>query len=220
MATKPILFSTEMVEAILEGRKTQTRRVIKKKYTNTDFQLRGNILVEIQNDIPVVRKNKNGTTTRHFRPYEERSPQYQTGDILWVRETWAEFGNGFIYKADSFQEHEDVGVKWRPSIHMPKKAARIFLEVTNVRCERLQDISEEDAIAEGVRVIYDNKFKHYCPEKSFNREELRNGTPITKTAICSFWTLWKAIYGEQKWNENPFVWVYEFKIVEKPIYFV
>lgn len=169
--TKPILFSTEMVEAISEGIKTQTRR---------------------------IKKGDN--------------PQFQTGDILWVRETWAEFGNGFIYKADSFQEHKDIGVKWRPSIHMPKKAARIFLEVTNVRCERLQDISEGDAIAEGLT-------RDTCMYLNFRKipmyKDFRNKNNFCDDARSSFMTLWINTYSEQNWNENPFVWVYEFKFIDE-----
>lgn len=209
-----------MIKAILEGRKTQTRRIVKKKYTNTDFQLRGNSLVEIQNDVPVARKNENGTTTRHFTPYEERSPQYQIGDILWVRETWAEFGSGFIYKADSFQKHEDIGVKWRPSIHMPKKAARIFLEITNIRCERLQDISEEDAIAEGIkRYKFKDKWGYYFYE-SEHVKDIRDDSYLD-VAKTSFYSLWQSINGKKyPWKKNPFVWVYEFKKVEKPTYFI
>ena len=153
---KPIIFSTEMVKAILDGRKTQTRRIIKpqpmlKLYPNFENKswhwkdchwLEGGI----------------GFPTSGIEDY---SP-YKPGDILWVRETWCEVpyetkciksGDGFLcvpkkaYKADSKIDFTGI---WKSPIHIPKEAARIFLRVVGVEVERLQDISEEDAIAEGV----------------------------------------------------------------------
>lgn len=173
---KPILFSTEMVKAILEGRKTQTRRIVKKKYSNTDLTIKtdkyGSRLIERQNDVPEPKRNDDGTTTHHLVSIVECKPKYQIGNILWVREIFVkirvdpEFESSrieFAYKASMDDVEKRYGHiknplgkrfvdswKWKPSIHMPKEAARIFLEVTNVRCERLWDISEEDAIAEGM----------------------------------------------------------------------
>lgn len=156
---KPILFSTPMVQAILQDRKTQTRREIKKKYSNTDHVFKtdkyGTRLIERQNDVPKPIKNPDSSTTRKVTLFAEVKPKYQIGDILWVRETFKKqnpFGKPtYQYKAD--WDSYETGVElsgWKPSIHMPRKAARIFLKVTNVRIERLQDISEADAIAEGI----------------------------------------------------------------------
>lgn len=195
MKLKPILFSTPMVRAILEGRKTQTRRILK-----------------IQPDDRGVRM-----TSVLFEDYHgnELKPKYQKGDILWVKETWrytdASLNDhpGYVYRASDPDWETLEGWKWKPSIHMPKEAARIFLKVTNVRAERLQDISEEDAIAEGVERIsvapFVHRFKNYVDD-----EEL-------EFAESSFRTLWESINGKESWNENPFVWVYEFERIEKPI---
>ena len=172
---KPILFSTEMVQAILEGRKTQTRRLhgldeIKKNPNDWTFY---------------YFSKDDKRTFAHFRKQEDNkiksifgTSPYQIGDILWVRETFfncssfkeyplfSEIKGNFCYKTNDF-----IGChKWKPSIYMPKKAARIFLEVTNVRVERLQDISEEDVIAEGVKMI----------KKGEKYEDLENGELISK----------------------------------------
>ena len=212
---KPILFSTEMVQAILDGRKTQTRRIVKKKFSNTDLTIKtdkyGSRLIERQNDVPEPKRNDDGTTTHHLVSFVECKPKYQIGDILWVRETYANppltaFSVPFIYKAD----FDRTFCGWKPSIHMPKAAARIFLEVVNVRCERLHDISESDAIAEGVYQHSDygsTGYRHYGkPEEAL--------TDID--AVWSFETLWESINGKDSWKANPWVWVYEFKVIEKP----
>ena len=137
------------------------------------------------------------------------------GDILWVRETWQTTWNenkkswDTIYKADGGYWIDDDGImKWKPSIYMPKKRARIFLEVTNVRVERLQDITEEDAIAEGIERVsiapFVHRFKNYlCNNKFIGPKE-------------SFKTLWMKINGIDSWKSNPWVWVYEFKQVHHP----
>jgi hypothetical protein len=194
-----------MVNAILEGRKTMTRRTMK-----------DNVQWWKMNNIQQLLK---------LAPY-------QAGDILWVRETWKPkvFAgnklNGFDYKADhvawlekngqKFTKNSgcETGEKWKPSIFMPRKAARIFLEVTNVRVERLQDISESDAIAEGVELVAENEIfggEKYTGEwyKNYGKEGYTFLRPID-----SFRTLWESINGEGSWNSNPFVFVYEFKSVE------
>lgn len=127
---------------------------------------------------------------------------YQPGDILWVRETWmpeTEQGictGGYIYKASDNPEADgDCPLKWRPSIHMPRKVARIFLKVTNVRVERLQEITEEDAIREGCIALKDkNEITSISAKERFH-------------------ALWDGIYLKQGygWDANPWVWVYEFE---------
>lgn len=211
---KPILFSTPMVQAILEGRKTQTRRIVKKKYSNTDLEFRtdkyGTALVEINKYEPPI-KMPDGKTRRKLRFFEEKIPNYQVGDILWVRETWdtillenedSSVESGYVFKAN---EHPfDRGNKWKPSIHMPREAARIFLEVVSVRAERLQDISEQDAFAEGV-------IKEHSPISA----GANWSDTLGKASLKAFQSIWKGIHGEKSWDENPFVWVYEFRKIEK-----
>ena len=139
MSLKPILFNTEMVCALLEGRKTVTRRVVKPQPEGRPVPLPADSCwpgyFAIQGTERVVR------------------PPYQHGDVLYVRETWAKnpFGGGYIYPT----EVAGAGQKWRPSIHMPRKAARIFLRVTSVWVERLQAITEQDAKDEGACKAYD-----------------------------------------------------------------
>lgn len=223
MKTIPILFSTPMVQAILEGRKTQTRRVIKKQ---PDLSKHTHITRAVILD---------GTNTEVFNYCSGGSinvesvkcPYGQPGDILWVRETWQHdikadldtvppswIPNGsYVYIADgtiiSKKELGELGV-WRPSIFMPKEACRLFLKVKSVRVERLQDISEDDAIAEGVEQIADygsTGYKLYTePEAAYSDID----------ALYSFESLWQSINGEQSWNDNPWVWVVEFERCERP----
>lgn len=208
MKEKPILFSTPMVKAILEGRKTMTRRTRGLNRMNEhpdDWTITTDVT-----DKGILFFNKNG--------YSDRAkPQYQIGDRLWVRETFFEarkwkhaplFSDGpdFIYRAD-----EDAFIgdhNWKPSLFMPKEAARIWLEVTNVRCERLQDISKEDALAEGVESIESPDFRKY--------KEYTEGTFNLKFATHSFFSLWRKINGKDAVAANPWVFVYEFKRIERP----
>lgn len=161
----PILFNTEMVRAILDERKTVTRRAVKYKYSNTEMKMHtnkcGTKLIEIQKDVEGETHGKypDGRTWHKLLPYIQKEPPYHPGDILYVRETFFKFKNNFYYMADGkHEELEKLGLKfkWRPSIHMPKEAARIWLRVTDVRVERLQDITEEQAIREGIKRLYDD----------------------------------------------------------------
>ncbi len=204
---KPILFNTEMVRAILAGRKTQTRRIVKPQpsylpYTDSKEGHEKTLKNYIDEGL------KNGAI----------KGKYQIGDILWVRETFAKppitaFGVPYIHKAG----FDRTICGWKPSIHMPKEAARIFLKITNVRCERLQDISDNDAIGEGI-----DFFNHGY-----------GGSPVGiwyknykfGTNNCSpnysFQTLWDSINAKkQPWRSNPWVWVYDFERIEKPENFI
>ena len=200
---KPILFNTEMVKAILENKKTCTRRIIKKKYENADIDWfenkHGKRLVYVQNDVPAPIKNTNGTTTHKLIAMEEIKKPYEVGDVLYVRETWLKGDDGYHYKANSTSLSEEVrkqfGYKWKPSIHMPKVAARIFLKVTDVRAERLQDITEDQSRREG------------CFLPSYKDGEL------VGDSVTLFKILWNNLYNN--WGDNPWVWVIEFEIVEK-----
>lgn len=179
---KPILFSAPMVRAILDGRKSMTRRVIKPPKWSTgyydDFELNGTEVQAICDDTGCFAKI---------------NPSYSIGDILWVRETWTYLGTDgennpcFGYRATSPHLQDNMYVKWRPSIFMPKEASRIFLRVISIRAERLQDISEEDARSEGLVIRY--RFINLWDELNSKRG-----------------------YG---WDLNPFVWVYGFEQISK-----
>lgn len=157
----PILFSTPMVQAILDERKTQTRRIVKEQILGI------------------------------ARPGEHKCPYGQPGDVLWVRETFQTWRLGYIHKATWSTELPE-NIKWKPGIHMPKEACRLFLEVVSIRIERLKDISEQDAISEG---IIHKSMNHPCVE---------------------FQHLWESINGEDSWESNPWVWVIEFKRIDRP----
>ena len=172
MKERPILFKGEMVRAIMEGRKTQTRRIVK----NTD------LIETIEDGIPYYQDEYGD-----YHKTESACPYGKIGSLLWVRETFnSDWCDHVIYKADggsAISAGYDSEPKWKPSIHMPRIASRINLEITNIRVERLQDITEEESQAEGV------------------------------SSKGEFKLLWCAINGFDSWNENPFVWVIEFKKV-------
>lgn len=210
---RPILFNTAMVRAILDGSKTQTRRIIKPQPTNPRW-----------NNIGWV-----GWDDGHG--YQMKAP-CNPGDILWVRETWVfdsgdeDYGTGcFMYKADmpihidakDTAHGDDVDItaedyKWHPSIHMPKEAARIFLRVKDVRVERLQDITVLDAINEGCcGTICDHANANPtlgCTD-CYNTGWLE--APDTEFALLWDTTVKKADLPVYGWEANPWVWVIEFE---------
>ncbi len=183
MKERGILMIAPMVRALLAGTKTQTRRVCggQRELSNEhDFQL-------------------------------DRCPYGQPGDRLWVRETHMDLGACVLYRADSSAEPERAAVapsqRWTPSIHMPRHLSRITLEITAVRVERLQAISEADAIAEGIHRRLDGlwsggAWKHLRRPNCFS-------DPCN--AFCD---LWASINGPGSWDSNPWVWVIEFRRVE------
>lgn len=205
MKERPILFSGPMVRAILEGRKTMTRRVVKLRYGADVVVTNGKVWKPARVD---------------YAGYVD-CPYGQVGDRLWVREAWRTVAEAndlaprdlsaahrFWHEADS--PHQLGYGKLRPSIHMPRIASRILLEITGVRVERLHEISEADAQAEGVeRVVAGVGWRRYCDPDS---EEV--GVPPCGDARRSFRSLWKFINGDESWNANPWVWVVEFKRVQ------
>lgn len=208
----PVLFNTDMVRAILDGRKTVTRRTVRYKYCNTEMKMctdkYGTRLIEIQKDIEgeTHGKNPDGSTWHKLLPYIEKNPPYKKGDILYVRETWREhspgFDNLFIYKAD--YADGSMNVKWHPSIHMPKEAARIWLKITDVRVEKLNDISWKEILEEGIN-------SHVHPDADYfdgNQKEM----------FAELWdsTIKKKDISHYGWDANPWVWVIEFERYEKP----
>ena len=223
MKERPILMSAPMVRAILEGHKTQTRRVVKPQPPEDG----GRLIVEPIFPTIIDRRGEEQPGAEIFGVTTEdgewclRCSYGAPGDRLWVREAFGISYDGsaipwtgadeqrdgeVIYRA-TFDEKPDEGrLPWKPSIHMPRWASRITLEITGVRVERLQDISSSDAIAEGIEKV----------------DEL-NGTPLwrqygkepwnTVSPVESYRTLWEQINGAGSWEENPWAWVIEFKRV-------
>ena len=204
---RPILFNTEMTKAILEGRKTQTRRIVKPQPKESHTCKLGFIL----NSTDKSRKgNFAWGTNEHGGVMSIAKPPCQVGDTLWVRETWcrghARNGdNKTIYKAD-IEELLQPMHQWKPSIHMPRKYARIFLKVTDVRVERLQDITEAAAIKEGCRGIECKKKHDYTKDE---RCGYCDNSGYIETPQIEFINLWDSIYSN--WDDNPWVWVIEFE---------
>jgi hypothetical protein len=219
MAEKPILFSTPMVKAILEGRKTQTRRIIKSRHESGLFQISRRV-------------TDNQITSIESLDWDERNcekdivcPYGKPGDTLWVRETWARFAgidkvNPVIYRADGAWEARGVegpihveGNRWKPSIHMPKSVARIWLEITDIAIERVQDISGSDAEAEGVEWrIMGKEFGKLQGQRLYKDYLNPANTEFGPTfAKDSFMYLWQSINGFESWDTNPWVWVVSFK---------
>lgn len=200
MAEKPILFNTPMVKAILDGRKTQTRRLIKPHLTKNEAGWRVCISAD---GVPYGVE----TYDDDERSYGYIPPPYDYGDVLWVRETWADIpetspGN-LHYRASATDADlawfREMGWKWRPSIHMPREAARLFLRVTNVRIERLQDMSAEDCANDG----------GFAPEAVSN---------VGIEAL--FKPLWDSTIGKDDlprygWEANRWVWVIEFERIDR-----
>ncbi|MDR1328467.1 MAG: hypothetical protein LBK23_02570 [Oscillospiraceae bacterium] len=221
---RPILFSTPMVRAILDGRKTMTRRVLNPQPENKalcDFYRQECLLKELKGYVA------NGLNSYHKETVWHK-PRYSAGDVLWVREAYAlaatidSFLSGesiFAYKADftdyGLKELSAAGLRWHPSIHMPRAAARLFLRVTDVGAERLREISVADAKAEGIAVwasgcIDGLAFGCYNGDECvYNRCE---------RPIELFREIWDGINAKRGygWDKNPYVWVYKFERTEKP----
>ncbi|WP_447870260.1 hypothetical protein [Serratia fonticola] len=219
MKERPVLFNGDMVRAILDGRKTQTRRVIKPQPTlseHTGFNWKGYAY-----GIGSCHKD----TVRNFANCFKTCPFGQVGDRLWVRETWqlihSEYDEDEITYAPSIPEQQDSywqpvyevdfkgesretrGFPWRPSIHMPRHACRLVLEITSVRVELLDDISEKDALAEGF---------------ASDAKVTESGDDYTGLyASDRFSDTWQKIYGQKSLLENPWVWVITFKRVESQV---
>lgn len=219
----PILFNGDMVRAILDGRKTVTRRAVKYKYSNTEMKMRtdkyGTRPIEIQKDIEgeTHGKNPDGSTWHKLLPYIEKNPPYKKGDILYVRETWTYHDgavDGIIYKARC-PEKLAKSKKWRPSIHMPKQAARIWLKVTDVRVERLQEIKNFQA--EGIELSEGcEECLAVCGECNSDETPVGCDNEIEKFAELWDATVRKADIDRYGWDANPWVWVIEFERCGKP----
>lgn len=200
-----MIFNGEMVRAILDSRKTQTRRIVKGADGAVKFCKEWDINGE---EIFVVLGEKDHTGMNPVLGAIS-CPFGGVGDRIWVRETWARYNidqnsHDIAYRATTPADWPEEG-RWRPSIHMPRWASRILLEITDVRVERLREISQADAEAEGVGKLKKGFWKNYQP----------GWTEFQLTARGSFATLWKSIYGDESWYADPWVWVIEFKRIEE-----
>lgn len=201
MAIKPILFNTDMVRAIMDGRKNCTRRIVKPQPDEKHTYPLGFVTDSTE-------KKEVGCFGFGINEYggsiQYAKPQYQPGDILYVRETFIQAAaHAFWYKADD-NSWMPEGLHWKPSIHMPKEAARIWLKVTDVRAERLQDITGKSVLREGIN-------SHVHPDADYfdgNQREV----------FADLWdsTIKKSDLDRYGWNTNPWVWVIEFERCEKP----
>ena len=260
---KPIIFSTPMVQAILNGKKTQTRRIIKPHNKvvakQRKFKQGDGLWVHGYNDEHIAKKEAYGSIKDYsvsslwmkIERYIEQYAPYKPGDTIWVRETWCYLydldGNDQIiestgkvyYAADNpeFPYNEflrDDGTKkdypaWNPSIHMPRTAARLFLRVTDVQIERLQDISNEDIRSEGITInqygIADMEKWLETTSTITEKSILSPDAPITENS--GWWRVWfrqlwdgingtrdNGVYASDK---NPFVWVITFERIEQPL---
>ena len=207
MNAKPIIFNTSMVQAILDGRKTQMRQVFipQPKYTIFAFERDPyeTRYIEYSKEARADPKTKSIKGYRHI-------PKYKIGDVLWVREKTYGFANGTDNHDMCYATHCPCGLSdeehakvkgWKPSTHMPRAAARIFLRVTSLRVKRLlQDISRDDALAEGIN----------SPCRSFGYH--------SEYCLCidKYSELWNSINAKRGygWEANPWVWVYEFERVD------
>lgn len=209
----PILFNTEMVRAILDGRKTCTRRICKDANECTVPDM------EFYNADRRTYAVHNFADKEHTEQLSiaERTCPICPGDILYVRETWKKAPNGYYYYED-WQRNDIADItKWKPSIHMPKEAARIWLKVMNVRVERLQEITDEQAKREGIQ--YDE-----CPTGFTWKQEtdMHNCYTTQIGAMQALWnsTIKKSDLDRYGWDASPWVWVIEFERCEKPEMFI
>lgn len=238
MKERPILMNAEMVRAVLDGRKTQTRRPVNAwRFDHVDLS---GAVPELRGKYQFLRLKDGG----EFGPVT--AVFGATGDRLWVREAWQEFFDDEImplrprgprgrlgspstpdrlsyvfYRADGpVPVQPPLGrANWRPSIHMPRWASRITLEITGVRVERIQDITEDDARAEGV--AFDSGWEEQCGEgytsgEGFLDYRSKDDAFSCRTAADSYRTLWDSLYGgdHRAWAANPWVWVVEFRRIE------
>lgn len=229
MKARPILFSTSMVKALLDGRKTQTRRIAK---CGNDNCINMKIFVEKYGKKVMCRNHILDERNKEICPYGK------IGDFLWVRETFwlfstphkdvvegkghqiikEDFKNGWgndLFKAVYYKADEIFKLgRWKPSIFLPRWASRISLEITNIRVESLKNISEEDAINEGIEG-YDSPtggddYQDYWKNYTLKDKDVY-GSDYTDP-IQSYASLWESINGKGSWNLNPWVWVIEFKV--------
>ncbi len=233
--SRPVLFSGPMVRALLDGRKTQTRRIIKQQPTGEQRPLSewsSNLASACHDPAPdpeKLRSHSDRLKGRIFPFADERGGLYSPscpyghpGDHLWVRETFVPaIAVRAFYRATDEKLLSDDGWtgRWVSSIHMPRALSRITLSITDVRAERLRQISEADAIAEGIEPVIDprgNAWKsyeiiHQGPHKG---EPHPHSAAPNRSPIVSYRELWESLNGAGSWEANPWVWVVSFERIQ------
>lgn len=209
MKVTPMIFNAEMARALLDGRKTQTRRPMKiqpdTRHCRIDFE--GGVLKESSQVAGCWHVNRT-----------HRPPCGQPGDLIYVRETFAEWDDGIVYRASNPQCNNVT--KWTPSIHMERKHSRLTLKITDVRIERVQGISEADAISEGLEIFNEDGNLWYSGYMDGNDSWF---SELWKwhcnDPVQAFKELWDGIYFKSGngWNDNPWVWCYTFSIIHKNV---
>lgn len=218
MAIKPILFNTEMVRAILNGRKTCTRRLVKPQPDEKHSYPLGFVTASTEKkEVGCFGfgTNEYGGSIQYVKP----PYAYEPGDILYVRETWYKSPSRYMYRADYsnterfYTDGKEVSIKWHPSIHMPKEAARIWLKVTDVRVERLQEITNDGCVAEGI-------YPSNCREcnSAFGCDTCIDEGYSEIDEFTEVWdsTIKKPDIDRYGWDASPWVWVIEFERCKKP----
>lgn len=208
----PMIFNSNMAEALVAGRKTVTRRPIKLETVDKGFMC----------------KLKPNEVAGEVNNFDYDNSPYKPGDLIWVRETFRQFNSSYecgcsespcncpcdgayLYKAGSWTEEG----KWKPSIHMPRRASRLTLLITDVRCELVKDISRESAINEGL-IEKQHKFSSMSyPLNDIGYMASENSEFIYSDPEFAFKEIWNSIYGN--WDKNPWVFVIEFEVIHKNI---
>lgn len=240
MKDRPILFQGAMVRALLDGSKTQTRRICKSEPYPNGYKWDGQDFLCHNDYLPPsamlmdYNDGKEIYTTSNMEGWDFCCPYGQPGDRLWVRESFMDLTNTgvehhdssgkrrrYAYMADSptgsygDEARKGYGLKWKPSIHMPRAACRIELEIVAVRVERLNDCSQADAIAEGAVHIRSKEWdrENFPVWRYLFDEAVSAGTkpPVGPSSKQAYEALWESINGAGSWAANPWVWVVEFK---------
>ena len=230
---RPIIFSGEMVKAILDRKNTMTRRVVKSNFIN---HYKHAHIIKQSSD-----KSREGKAYFYDKPCSSMvlssqlvsNPYGKVGDRLWVRETWQEIGPDCLltykatYPSDLYAKRpelenvppiealKDKGYLWKSPLFMPREFSRLLLEITDIRVERLQDISEADAMKEGVKSWKVNCSYNGLKTVYKDYSDIHNDVIAYNNPIASFKTLWDSLNTKKgyPWSSNPWVWVVEFKVV-------
>lgn len=224
---RPILFNTSMVQALLDGKKTTTRRIIKRTPSNDEPCGYGFWKDYNEDDKRwYIKDYTHACVWWTLEEYIRKFSKYHVGDILYVRETFFEgdiFGANeeivergiVLYAADELRDDLDsTEMKWKPSIHMPKRLARIFLKVKNVKIERLNDMKHDDFMSEGIReYTKDSEVFKYAVEHQYLWKDM------PRNSQAPFIKLWDSTLNKEQlemysWDANPYVWVIEFEVVQ------
>jgi hypothetical protein len=209
MNVKPIMFSAPTIQALLDGRKTQTRRVLKPQPFPAGYY-EGEVHCS---NVPAGARFTataigGAAITTDFIEYPIR-----VGDVLWVREAWVKHASGIDYRAGFHTASITQAGPWRSPIHMPRWASRLTLVVTDVRVQRLQEISEDDAIEEGID--FDSDYANLCA--NIEDAGYANDLPKGSAVIAIYRRLWETINGRGTWDTNPWVAAYTFTVHQQNV---